>query len=131
MASTIRSDAPLITAGCSLNAGVQLTKPPSLRQRASLLEVAAARSSGLGEQIERADACGLLALLQTHVFAQAAGDRHLAGDERQLPGDEQQLAADGAGDVVGRGRRRRGQLKAARRQALLDRAGHSALPISA
>ena len=59
--ATIKSEAPLTTCGMSVNSGVQLTKPPSRRQRFTRSRSPPARHLELRQDVERAELRRVLA----------------------------------------------------------------------
>ena len=71
----------------SVKSGVQLTKPVSLTMRLTLLEVAEGELE-LGEDVDGADAGGLLAVLDAVLAAELADVLLAVGQDGDLAGNE-------------------------------------------
>ena len=92
------------------------------------IQIAAARRLELGEQVERAQPGGLLALLDGEVAADLAGVLHLAPGHGDLAGDEDQVAGHHVGNVVGDRGGRLGQLDVEFGKTRVDAIGHGNPP---
>ena len=124
--STIRSEAPFITCGCSVNSGAALTKPfnRTICATRSRLPIG---GLCLGENVQGAKARCRAPFDDRHSAAKPARDNAAVGRLGNLAGYKQKVAGKAERHVIGDWVRRIGQRDTKRRKTRLDLIVHAAI----